>query len=40
VDGGDYVVSNDDEIKAAYPKTTQTIEIESWLTSPNCWRRA
>jgi len=40
VDGGDYVVFNDDEIKAAYPKITQTIEIESWLTSPNCWRRA
>ena len=30
VDGGDYVVLSDDEIKAAYPKTTQTIEIESF----------
>ena len=30
VDGGDYVLLSDDEIKAAYPKTTQTIEIESF----------
>jgi DNA end-binding protein Ku len=30
VDGGDYVVLSEDEIKAAYPKTTQTIEIESF----------
>ena len=30
VDGGDYVVLSDAEIKAAYPKTTQTIEIESF----------
>jgi DNA end-binding protein Ku len=30
VDGGDYVVLSDEEIKAAYPKTTQTIEIESF----------
>ena len=30
VEGGDYVVLSDDEIKAAYPKTTQTIEIESF----------
>jgi len=30
VDGGDYVVLSDDEIKAAYPKTTQTIAIESF----------
>ncbi len=29
--GGDYVVLGDDEIKAAYPKTTQTIEIESFV---------
>lgn len=28
---GDYVVLSDDEIKAAYPKTTQTIEIESFV---------
>jgi len=27
---GDYVVLSDDEIKAAYPKTTQTIEIQSF----------
>ena len=31
VPGGDYVVLGDDEIKAAYPKTTQTIEIESFV---------
>jgi DNA end-binding protein Ku len=30
VEGGDYVVLSDDEIKTAYPKTTQTIEIESF----------
>jgi DNA end-binding protein Ku len=30
IDGGDYVVLSDDEIKAAYPKTTQTIAIESF----------
>jgi len=30
IDGGDYVLLSDDEIKAAYPKTTQTIEIESF----------
>ena len=30
VDSGGYVVLSDDEIKAAYPKTTQTIEIESF----------
>lgn len=30
-DGGDYVVLSDDEIKAAYPKTTQTIEIEGFV---------
>ena len=30
VDSGDYVVLSDDEIKAAYPKTTQTIAIESF----------
>jgi DNA end-binding protein Ku len=28
---GDYVVLSDDEIKAAYPKTTQTIEIEGFV---------
>lgn len=27
----DYVVLSDDEIKAAYPRTTQTIEIESFV---------
>lgn len=31
VEGGDYVVLSEDEIKAAYPKTTQTIEIESFV---------
>jgi DNA end-binding protein Ku len=30
-EGGDYVVLTDDEIKAAYPKTTQTIEIEGFV---------
>ncbi len=31
VEGGDYVVLSDEEIKAAYPKTTQTIEIQSFV---------
>lgn len=31
VDAGDYVVLGEDEIKAAYPKTTQTIEIEAFV---------
>lgn len=30
VAGGDYVVLSEDEIRAAYPKTTQTIAIESF----------
>jgi DNA end-binding protein Ku len=30
---GDYVVVSDDEIKAAYPKTTQTIEIEAFVNA-------
>jgi len=30
-DDGDYVILGDDEIKAAYPKSTQTIEIESFV---------
>lgn len=30
-DDGDYVILSDDEIKAAYPKTTQTIEIETFV---------
>lgn len=30
-DDGDYVVLSEDEIKAAYPKTTQTIEIEGFV---------
>jgi len=29
--GGEYVILGDDEIKAAYPKATQTIEIESFV---------
>ena len=29
-DDGDYVILSDDEIKAAYPKSTQTIEIETF----------
>lgn len=31
VEGGDYVILSEDEIKAAYPKTTQTIEIEAFV---------
>jgi DNA end-binding protein Ku len=31
VDSGEYVVLSEDEIKAAYPKTTQTIEIEAFV---------
>ncbi|MEO7336742.1 MAG: Ku protein [Caldimonas sp.] len=31
VDDGKYVVLSDDEIRAAYPKTTQTIAIESFV---------
>jgi DNA end-binding protein Ku len=30
-DNGDYVILSEDEIKAAYPKTTQTIEIEGFV---------
>ncbi|HEX6722113.1 MAG TPA: Ku protein, partial [Burkholderiaceae bacterium] len=30
-DGGDYVVLSDEEVREAYPKTTQTIEIESFV---------
>jgi DNA end-binding protein Ku len=30
-DDGDYVVLSEDQIKAAYPKSTQTIEIESFV---------
>ncbi|WP_280151159.1 Ku protein [Piscinibacter sp. XHJ-5] len=30
-DGGDYVVLSDEEISAAYPKRTQTIEIQSFV---------
>jgi DNA end-binding protein Ku len=33
-DDGDYVILSDDEIKAAYPKTTQTIEIEGFVHAP------
>lgn len=31
VDSGDYVLLSDDEIRAAYPKTTQTIAIEAFV---------
>jgi len=31
VEGGDYVVLDDAEIRAAYPRTTQTIEIEAFV---------
>ncbi len=31
LDDGDYVVLSDDEIKTAYPKTTQTIAIEGFV---------
>ena len=30
-DDGDYVVLDDDEIKAALPKSTQTIELEAFV---------
>jgi DNA end-binding protein Ku len=30
---GDYVVLSDDEVRAAYPKTTQTIEIEAFVAA-------
>ena len=30
---GEYVVLSDDEVKEAYPKTTQTIEIEAFVTA-------
>jgi DNA end-binding protein Ku len=30
-DNGDYVIVSEDQIKAAYPKATQTIEIESFV---------
>ena len=30
-ESGEYVVLSEDEIKAAYPKTTQTIELESFV---------
>ena len=30
-DDGDYVVLSEDQIKAAYPKSTQTIEIEAFV---------
>lgn len=33
-DEGDYVILSEDEIKAAYPKTTQTIEIEGFVQAP------
>ena len=31
LDDGDYVVLSDEEIKAAFPKSTQTIEIEAFV---------
>lgn len=31
VDSGDYVLLSDDEIRAAYPRTTQTIAIEAFV---------
>lgn len=30
-DDGDYVILSDEQVKAAYPKTTQTIEIETFV---------
>ena len=32
-DDGDYVIVSDDEIRAAYPKTTQTIAIEGFVAA-------
>jgi DNA end-binding protein Ku len=34
LENGRYVVISEDEIKAAYPKTTQTIEIEAFVKAP------
>lgn len=34
LEGGDYVLLSDEEIKAAYPRTTQTIEIETFVRAP------
>jgi DNA end-binding protein Ku len=39
-DDGDYVVLSDEQIQAAYPKATQTIEIESFAKAKSrsfCW---
>ena len=33
-ENGDYVVLSEDEIREAYPKTTQTIEIEAFVPAP------
>ena len=33
-DNGEYVILSEDEIRAAYPKTTQTIEIEGFVKAP------
>ena len=30
-ENGDYVLLSDDEVREAYPKTTQTIEIEAFV---------
>jgi len=32
-DDGDYVILSEEQIKAAYPKSTQTIEIESFVNA-------
>ncbi len=34
LESGRYVVLSDDEIKAAYPKTTQTIDLEAFVKAP------
>ena len=37
-DDGDYVILGEDEIKAAYPKSTQTIEIEAFVKASEIGR--
>ena len=34
LESGRYVILSDDEIKAAYPKTTQTIDLEAFVKAP------
>ena len=38
LEGGEYVLLSDDEIKAAYPKRTQTLQIESFVKAASTAR--